>query len=144
MTPLVTHPRNSVFGRFLLCRTFRVFAQRTSNIMKLSINLVFISVVVLRGEPDPVSSSVRLIRAESRMGRRIKAPEIPHIPAYFMLHMSLECLCRKRGGYSAGGHVKKRKKSTFSRRLSSPICHISSTHALYLLMPDLSSKITIS
>ena len=51
MTPLVTHPRNSVFGRFLLCRSFRVFAQRTSNIMKFSINLVFISVVVLRGEP---------------------------------------------------------------------------------------------
>ena len=56
----------------------------------------FLLLFGVRGEPDPVSSSVRLIRAESRMGRRIKAPEIPHIPAYFMLHMSLECLCRMR------------------------------------------------
>ena len=128
MTPLVTHPRNSVFGQFLFCRSFRVFAQRTSNKQSRNFRQTSFSFLLLfcvGSQPDPVSSSVRLIRAESRMGRRIKAPEIPHIPAYFMLHMSLECLCRKRGGYSAGGHVKKRKKSTFSRRLSSPICHIS-------------------
>ena len=29
------------------------------------------------------------MKLDTRMGHRIKAPEIPHIPVYFMLHMSL-------------------------------------------------------